>query len=66
MRILVTGHRGHVGAPVARQPTESGFDVAGFDRANGQDVLDPGQLPPSSAGGPATAGLAVASPEYLA
>lgn len=49
MRILVTGHRGHVGAPVARQLAESGFEVAGFDRADGQDVLDPGQLKAAAA-----------------
>lgn len=49
MRILVTGQGGHVGAPVARQLAESGFEVVGFDRADGQDVLDPGQLKAAAA-----------------
>jgi UDP-glucose 4-epimerase len=50
MRVLVTGHRGHVGAPVACWLAEAGFDVAGFDRADGQDVLDLGQLRRAAAG----------------
>lgn len=43
-RVLVTGHRGNVGAPVAAHLTELGYEVAGFDRADGQDLLDPGQV----------------------
>jgi UDP-glucose 4-epimerase len=39
-RILVTGHRGHVGAPVAAFLRGQGYEVAGFDRADGADVLD--------------------------
>jgi nucleoside-diphosphate-sugar epimerase len=40
VRILVTGHRGHVGAPVASFLTERGHEVAGFDRVEGKDLLD--------------------------
>src|SRR4029077_5000148 len=41
MRILVTGHRGLVGGPVAGLLREQGHQVAGFDLADGQDLLDP-------------------------
>lgn len=44
MRILVTGHRGHVGTPVARRLAASGHEVIGFDRADGQDLLDADQV----------------------
>jgi nucleoside-diphosphate-sugar epimerase len=40
VRILVTGHRGGVGASVAAHLRCLGHHVAGFDRADGQDVLD--------------------------
>ena len=40
MRILVTGHRGYVGAPVAVHLEHLGHSVAGFDRADGDDLLD--------------------------
>jgi nucleoside-diphosphate-sugar epimerase len=40
VRILVTGHRGHVGAPVAAHLRRLGHDVVGFDRADGDDLLD--------------------------
>lgn len=40
MRILVTGHRGGVGAAVAAHLRSLGHEIAGFDRADGQDVLD--------------------------
>jgi UDP-glucose 4-epimerase len=40
VRILVTGHRGHVGAPVADHLTRLGHDVTGFDRLDGDDLLD--------------------------
>jgi UDP-glucose 4-epimerase len=40
MRILVTGHRGHVGAPVAGRLASLGHEVVGFDRAEGDDLLD--------------------------
>jgi UDP-glucose 4-epimerase len=40
VRILVTGHCGHVGAPVKAHLEHLGHDVAGFDRANGDDLLD--------------------------
>jgi UDP-glucose 4-epimerase len=41
VRILVTGHRGYVGGPVAGHLERLGHDVAGFDRADGDDLLDP-------------------------
>jgi UDP-glucose 4-epimerase len=41
VRILVTGHRGHVGAPVAAHLARLGHDVTGFDRLDGDDLLDP-------------------------
>ena len=34
MRILVTGHRGHVGGPVARHLADLGYEVVGFDRVD--------------------------------
>jgi UDP-glucose 4-epimerase len=40
MRLLVTGHRGHVGAPVASHLESLGHEVAGFDRAEGMDLLN--------------------------
>jgi nucleoside-diphosphate-sugar epimerase len=40
MRILVTGHRGYVGGPVADHLRRLGHDVVGFDRADGDDLLD--------------------------
>ena len=50
MRILVTGHRGNVGVPVARHLAGLGYDVAGFDRVDGKDLLDPGQVKSAAAG----------------
>lgn len=50
MRILVTGHRGNVGVPVARHLAGLGYDIAGFDRADGKDLLDPGQVKDAAAG----------------
>jgi UDP-glucose 4-epimerase len=40
MRILVTGHRGNVGGPVAGHLERLGHEVAGFDSADGEDLLD--------------------------
>jgi UDP-glucose 4-epimerase len=40
MRVLVTGDRGKVGVPVADHLRGSGYEVAGFDLADGADVLD--------------------------
>jgi nucleoside-diphosphate-sugar epimerase len=40
MRVLVTGHRGHVGAPVAAHLERHGHEVIGFDRADGADSAD--------------------------
>lgn len=44
VRILVTGHRGHVGAPVTAHLEHLGHDVVGFDRADGDDLLDLGSV----------------------
>ena len=41
MRILVTGQRGLVGGPVAGLLAGQGHHVAGFDLADGEDLLDP-------------------------
>ena len=40
MRVLVTGERGKVGVPVAEHLRRSGYEVTGFDLADGADVLD--------------------------
>jgi len=58
MRILVTGQRGHVGGPVAARLAALGHDLVGFDRADGQDVLDLDQLREAAAGCAAVVHLA--------
>jgi UDP-glucose 4-epimerase len=58
MRILVTGHRGNVGVPVARHLAGLGHEIVGFDRADGQDVLGLGQLKRATAGCAAVVHLA--------
>jgi UDP-glucose 4-epimerase len=40
MRVLVTGHRGKVGGPVAGHLRRRGYEVTGFDLVDGADVLD--------------------------
>jgi len=40
MRVLVTGHRGHVGVPVTEFLRSRGHDVAGYDRSDGADIMD--------------------------
>ncbi len=40
VRILLTGNRGHVGAPVAAHLERLGHDVVGYDRLDGHDLLD--------------------------
>jgi len=40
MRVLVTGHRGHVGVPVTEFLQGRRHEVAGFDRADGADIMD--------------------------
>ncbi|MDR2984378.1 MAG: NAD(P)-dependent oxidoreductase [Nocardiopsaceae bacterium] len=44
MRILVTGHRGHAGVPIARHLEELGHEVVGFDCVEGSDLLDVAQV----------------------
>jgi UDP-glucose 4-epimerase len=50
MRVLVTGHRGHVGVPVADYLRDRGYEVVGFDRAEGADLLDLAALKRAAAG----------------
>lgn len=40
MRVLVTGHRGNIGVPIADHLERLGHDVVGYDRADGADLLD--------------------------
>jgi UDP-glucose 4-epimerase len=40
VRVLVTGDRGKVGVPVAGYLRRAGYEVIGFDLADGADVLD--------------------------
>jgi UDP-glucose 4-epimerase len=40
VRILATGHRGYVGGPVIDHLRRLGHDVVGFDRTDGDDLLD--------------------------
>jgi UDP-glucose 4-epimerase len=40
VRVLVTGHLGYVGGPVASHLRRLGHEVVGFDRADGGDLLD--------------------------
>lgn len=58
MRILVTGHRGHVGSPVARHLEQAGHEVVGFDRVDGQDLLDLAEVKRAAAGCAAVVHLA--------
>jgi UDP-glucose 4-epimerase len=50
MRILVTGHRGKVGEPVAGHLARAGHEIVGFDRASGDDLLDSGAVSRAAAG----------------
>jgi len=40
MNVFVTGHRGRIGSEIARQLEAAGHTVVGYDRADGQDMLD--------------------------
>lgn len=40
MKVFVTGHRGRIGSEISRLLTEAGHTVVGYDRADGQDILD--------------------------
>jgi UDP-glucose 4-epimerase len=50
VRILVTGHRGHVGAPVSAHLERLGHVVVGFDRVDGDDLLDLASVRRAAAG----------------
>lgn len=50
VRILVTGHRGNIGVPVTSHLARLGHDVVGFDQAEGDDLLDLGQVKRAAAG----------------
>jgi nucleoside-diphosphate-sugar epimerase len=50
VRVLVTGHRGNVGAPVAAHLERLGHEVTGFDLADGADLLDPAEVRRAAAG----------------
>jgi nucleoside-diphosphate-sugar epimerase len=50
VRILVTGHRGHVGGPVSAHLKRLGHDVVGFDRTDGDDLLDAASVRRATAG----------------
>jgi nucleoside-diphosphate-sugar epimerase len=50
MRVLVTGQRGNIGTPVAGLLSGSGHEVAGFDLADGMDLLDLAAVRDAAAG----------------
>jgi UDP-glucose 4-epimerase len=50
MRVLITGHRGKVGATVSEHLASLGHDVVGFDSAEGADLLDLRAVKRSAAG----------------
>jgi UDP-glucose 4-epimerase len=50
VRILVTGDRGHVGAPVATHLAHLGHDVVGYDRLDGDDLLDAASIREAASG----------------
>jgi UDP-glucose 4-epimerase len=58
VRVLVTGHRGGIGSEVARHLTGLGHEVTGFDRADGDDVLDLAAVKRAAAGRQAIVHLA--------
>jgi nucleoside-diphosphate-sugar epimerase len=49
-RVLVTGHCGAIGVPVAAFLWRCGHYVAGFDRADGAEVLDLAAVRQATAG----------------
>jgi nucleoside-diphosphate-sugar epimerase len=60
-RVLVTGDRGAVGVPVAGYLRRRGYEVAGFDLADGADVLDPAAVRSAAIGCAAIVHLAALS-----
>jgi UDP-glucose 4-epimerase len=58
MRVLVTGHRGHVGVPVVEFLQSRGHEVGGFDRADGADILDLAAISEAARGSDAIVHLA--------
>lgn len=59
MKVLVTGHRGHLGAAIERAVTSAGHDVAGFDIRDGGDMTDPVAVDAAVAGCEAVTHLAL-------
>lgn len=59
MKIFLTGNRGRIGSVVERQLCEGGYDVVGFDIANGDDILDPESVVRAMKGCDAVAHLAM-------
>jgi UDP-glucose 4-epimerase len=58
MTVLVTGHRGRIGAVVARLLEDEAFAVRGFDAADGDDVRDAAALRRAAEGAEAIVHLA--------
>jgi UDP-glucose 4-epimerase len=50
VRVLVTGHLGHVGDPVAGYLARAGHEVVGFDRGAGDELLDLASVRHAAAG----------------
>lgn len=44
MRVLLTGNRGMIGSVIAAELQVTGHEVAGYDRRDGLDILDPTAL----------------------
>jgi nucleoside-diphosphate-sugar epimerase len=71
MRILVTGHRGNVAAPLTEHLERCGHTVVGFDLAEGSDLLDLAAVKRAAAGSAAIVHLgalahdAAGSPEQI-
>ncbi len=40
MHVFITGHRGRIGSEIVAQLEAAGHQIVGYDRADGQDILD--------------------------